>query len=257
MVRFFVATIFPKIIECYCEFGIVRQATKKGKVEVEVLDLREFAEKGQVDDTAYGGFPGMVLKPEPIFRAYDHVVERHGRPFVVVTEPWGRRIDQRLFEDLKDRENLLIVCGRYEGVDERVKAITDLEVSLGEFILAGGEIVALTLVEGVARLLPGVLSDPESLREDSFSGRWLGYPVYTRPREFRGMKVPEVLLSGNHRLIELWKLWHRIENTLRKRPDLVPEDLTPLESEILEMIKKGVNFEEWVRSQGGSSSASL
>jgi tRNA (guanine37-N1)-methyltransferase len=253
MVRFFVATIFPQVISCYCDYGMVRQAVKKGKIQVVVLDLREFADRGQVDDEAYGGVPGMVLKPEPIFRAYDHVVEGYGRPFVVVTEPWGRRIDQRLFEELRSKERILIVCGRYEGVDERVKAIADLEVSLGDFVLSGGEIVALALIEGVARTIPGVLSEPESLREDSFSGRWLGYPVYTRPREFRGMKVPEVLLSGNHRLIELWKLWHRIENTLRKRPDLIPEDLTDLERDMLESIRRGASFEEWVRSRRETS----
>ncbi len=248
MVRFLIATIFPKVISCYCDFGIVRQAVKKGKIEVIPLDLREFAEKGQVDDEAYGGVPGMVIKPEPVFRVYDYVVERFGKPFVIVTEPWGKRVDQGLLEELKVRENILIVCGRYEGVDERVKAITDMEVSLGDFVLAGGEIAALTIIEGVARLIPGVLSEPQSLKEDTFSGRWTGYPVYTRPREFRGMKVPEVLVSGNHRLIELWKLWHRIENTLKKRPDLVPKDLTNLEREIVDSIKKGMSFEEWVRS---------
>ena len=253
MVRFFIATIFPKIVECYCEFGIVKQAVKKGIVEVNVLDLREFAEKGRVDDTAYGGFPGMVLKPEPIFGAYDHVLEKYGRPFVIVTEPWGRRLDQKLIRELSRKERIMIICGRYEGVDERVKSIANMEVSIGDFILAGGEILALAIVEGVSRTLPGVLSEPESLKEDSFSGRWLGYPVYTRPREFRGMKVPEVLLSGNHRLVELWKLWHRIENTLKKRPDLVPEDLNPLEEEIVEAIRRGVSFEEWVRTQKETS----
>lgn len=253
MLRFFIATIFPKVISCYCEYGIVRQAIKKGKISVLPLDLREFAERGQVDDEAYGGVPGMVIKPEPIFRAYDHVAEKFGRPYVIVTEPWGRRIDQKLLESLKEKERILIVCGRYEGVDERVKSIADLELSLGDFVLSGGEIVALAVVEGVARLIPGVLSEPESLEEDSFRGGWVGYPVYTRPREFRGMKVPEVLLSGNHKLIELWKIWHRIENTLKKRPDLVPKDLTDLEREILESIKKGVSFEEWVRSRRGTS----
>ncbi|MDQ7039166.1 MAG: tRNA (guanosine(37)-N1)-methyltransferase TrmD [Aquificota bacterium] len=253
MVRFFIATIFPKVISCYCEYGIVKQAVKKGKVSVLPLDLREFAEKGQVDDEAYGGVPGMVIKPEPVFKAYDHVVDRFGKPYVIVTEPWGKRIDQTLLESLKEKGNIMIICGRYEGVDERVKSLADLEVSLGDFVLSGGEIVALAVIEGVARLIPGVLSEARSLEEDSFRGRWLGYPVYTRPREFRGMKVPDILLSGNHRLVELWKMWHRIENTLKKRPDLVPEDLTDLEREILESIKKGLSFEEWVRSRRGTS----
>lgn len=249
MIEFFILTIFPRIVECYCDYGIVRQAIKKGKVRVEAVDLRAFAPKGQVDDVAYGGVPGMVLKPEPIFRAYDHIVEHFGKPLVLITEPWGRRIDQNFVRELLNRKRIAIICGRYEGVDERVKSIVDEEVSLGDLILSGGELAALTVVDAVSRLIPGVLSEPESIREDSYQGRWLGYPVYTRPREFRGMRVPEVLLSGNHRLIELWKLWHRIENTLRKRPDLVPRDLTEGEREIIEAVKRGMSFEEWLRSK--------
>ncbi len=250
MLEFYVLTIFPDIVECYTRYGIVHQAVKKGKLKVSAVDIRSFAPKGQVDDTAYGGFPGMVLKPEPIFSAYESIVQKHGKPYVLITEPWGRKIDQRFLEGLVQREKIMVICGRYEGVDERVKSIVDEEVSLGDVILSGGELVALTIVDGTARLLPGVLNEPKSLKEDSYMGRWLGYPVYTRPRVFRGMEVPEVLLSGNHRLIELWKLWHRIENTLRKRPDLIPEDLTPEEEEIIRSIKKGMSFEEWLKLKG-------
>jgi tRNA (guanine37-N1)-methyltransferase len=244
--NFFVLTIFPQIVECYTQFGILRQAIRRGKVKVEAIDLRGFAPKGQVDDTPYGGFPGMVLKPEPIFGAYESVLRRAGKPYVLITEPWGRRVDQRFVEELTKKENILIICGRYEGVDERVKSIVDEEVSLGDLILSGGELVALSIIDAVSRLIPGVLNEPQSIKEDSYQGRWLGYPVYTRPREFQGMKVPEVLLSGNHKLIEKWKLWHRIENTLKKRPDLVPEDLTPEEREIVENIRRGISFEEWI-----------
>ncbi|EDP76219.1 tRNA (guanosine(37)-N1)-methyltransferase TrmD [Hydrogenivirga sp. 128-5-R1-1] len=247
--EFYILTIFPDLIRCYTEFGIVRQAIKKGKVKVEAVDIRKFAPKGQVDDTAYGGFPGMVLKPEPIFSAYESLLEKNRKPYVLITEPWGRRIDQRFVEELTQKERVAIICGRYEGVDERVKSIVDEEVSIGDVVLSGGELVALTLVDAVSRLLPGVLSEPMSIEEDSFRNRWIGYPVYTRPREFREMKVPEVLLSGNHRLIELWKLWHRIENTLRKRPDLIPEELTPEEEDILESIRRGMSFEEWLESK--------
>ncbi len=247
MIHFFILTIFPGVIECYCSYGIVQQAIRKGKVAVHPIDLRRFAPKGQVDDVPYGGFPGMVIKPEPVFEAYDSVVREYGKPYVLITEPWGRRIDQRLLEELKEREKVMVICGRYEGIDERVKALVDEEVSLGDFVLSGGELTALVLIDGVSRLLPGVLSEPESLAQDSYRGRWLGYPVYTRPRDYRGMKVPEVLLSGNHRLLELWRLWHRIENTLRKRPDMLPEDLTPEEAEVLECIRKGISFEEWIR----------
>jgi len=246
---FFVLTIFPRIIECYTEYGIVRQAIKKKKVKVQAIDLRKFAPKGQVDDVPYGGLPGMVLKPEPVFHAYDYVIKNFGKPYVLLTEPWGEKINQRLLEELAKKDKIMIICGRYEGIDERVKTIVDREISLGDFILSGGEIVALTVIDGVSRLIPGVLSEPKSLEEDSFSNRWLGYPVYTRPREFRGMRVPEELLSGNHKLIELWKLWHRIENTVKKRPDLIPEDLTELEKEILNSILSGKSFKEWLRER--------
>ena len=245
--RFFVLTIFPRIISCYSEYGIVKQAIKKGKVEVHAVDLRKFAPKGQVDDVPYGGLPGMVLKPEPIYSAYDYISEKYGKPFVLITEPWGKKLNQSLVKKLSKKERIMIICGRYEGIDERVKKIVDMEVSLGDFILSGGEIVALAVIDAVSRIIPGVLSEPQSIEEDSFQNRWLGYPVYTRPREFRGMKVPEELLSGHHKLIELWKLWHRIENTLKKRPDLIPEDLTELEKDILNSILSGKSFKEWLK----------
>lgn len=251
MIKFFVFTIFPEIVTCYTRYGIVRQAIKKDKARVHAVDLREFAPKGQVDDEAYGGLPGMVLKPEPIYGAYRYVEENFGKPFTLITEPWGKKIDQELIRSLAQKERIAIICGRYEGVDERVKDLVDLEVSLGDFILSGGELVALCLIDAVVRTLPGVLSEPKSLEEDSFGGRWLGAPVYTRPRIFEGKEVPKVLLSGNHRIIELWKLWHRIENTLKKRPDLVPKDLTDTEREILKALRKGLSFEEWVRSRLG------
>ncbi len=249
MIEFYILTIFPQIVKCYSEYGIVRQAIKKEKIKIEAIDIREFADKRQVDDTTYGGFPGMVLKPEPIFRAYESVVEKCGKPYVLITEPWGKKINQSYVRELLSKERIMIICGRYEGIDERVKSIVDEEVSVGDLILSGGELVALTLIDAVSRLIPGVLSEPESIKEDSYQGRWLGYPVYTRPRICRGMKVPDVLLSGNHKLIELWKLWYRIENTLKKRPDLIPKDLTEEEREILESIKKGITFEEWLRAK--------
>ncbi len=245
--KFFIFTIFPQIIECYCEFGIVKQAIKKGRLSVEAIDLRKYADKGMVDDVPYGGVPGMVLKPEPIYSAYEDIVSKGSIPYTLITEPWGRKIDQPFLEELSKKEEVLIICGRYEGVDERVKEIVDEEISLGDFILSGGEIIALAVIDGVARLLPDVLGDEKSLEEDSFKGRWLGYPVYTRPREFKGMKVPEVLMSGNHKLIDLWLLWKRIEQTYKKRRDLIPTDLTPLEREIIENIREGKDFEDWIK----------
>ncbi|MFN3264547.1 MAG: tRNA (guanosine(37)-N1)-methyltransferase TrmD, partial [Aquificaceae bacterium] len=203
--KFFVFTIFPQVIECYASYGIVKQALKKGALELFVLDLRDFAHKRQVDDNAYGGHPGMVIKPEPVFGAYEHVMKNFGKPHTIIPQPWGRRLTQADLDRLSKLESIAVICGRYEGLDERVSALADEELSLGDFVLAGGELLALVLLEGIARLLPGVLGEPESIRKDSFR-RWLGAPVYTRPAEFMGMKVPEVLLSGNHQLISLWEL---------------------------------------------------
>lgn len=247
--KFFVLTIFPQVINCYAEYGIVRQAIKKGSLELYTVDIRRYAHKGQVDDTAYGGHPGMVIKPEPVFLAYEELLKTHGRPHTIIPQPWGKRIDQGDLDRLSELESIAVICGRYEGLDERISTLADEELSLGDFVLAGGELFALVLLEGIARLLPGVLSEPESIKRDSFR-RWLGSPVYTRPPEFRGMRVPDVLLSGNHQLIRLWELWHSVERTLRLRPDLVPKDITELESSILTAIKEGLTFEGWLERVG-------
>lgn len=247
--KFFLFTIFPKLVECYADYGIVKQAIKKEALELRIIDLRDFAHKRQVDDTAYGGHPGMVIKPEPIFRAYEYVVENFGKPYTIIPQPWGKRLTQKDIDRLSHMESIAVICGRYEGLDERVSTLADEELSLGDFILAGGELFALVLLEGIARLLPGVLSEPESIKRDSFR-RWLGAPVYTRPADFRGMKVPEVLLSGNHQLIRLWELWYSIERTLKLRPDLIPKNISPLESSILSAIIEGKEFEEWLEEVG-------
>lgn len=243
MINFFVVSIFPEIIECYTKFGILSKAIKQGSVSVHALNPRNFYEK--VDDTAYGGFPGMVLKPEPIVAAYEHVLSiASEKPFVIKPEPWGKTINQRMLNNLKDKKNIIILCGRYEGMDKRVDNIVDLDVSIGDFILSSGELVALSIIDGIARLLEGVLSDKESLEQDSFSNKWLGYPVYTRPEEFKGYKIPWVLKTGNHKLIELWSLWERIELTIRLRPDLIPKKLTSIEELFLKAIKTNLSFEE-------------
>ncbi len=246
MKKIYILTIFPDVINSYVKVGVIKEAKKKKKAEVIALDLRKFADKGQVDDLAYGGHPGMVIKPEPVFRAYEYV-SKGSSPFVIITEPWGRTLTQDLVEEISRHESIMIIAGRYEGVDERVKAITDLEVSVGDFILSGGELPALMIAESVVRLIPGVLGDPESLRRDSFRGKWLGCPAFTRPREFRGMKVPEVLTSGNHQLIELWQLYESIKRTLKWRPSSVPEKLTEVEKSMIESIIRGEEFDLWLQ----------
>jgi tRNA (guanine37-N1)-methyltransferase len=250
MKEYFIFTIFPEIIECYKRIGILKQAEKKGLARVVAVNLREYAEGGMVDDVPYGGHPGMVLKPEPVFLAYEDV-KKGGKPFLIATEPYGKKLNQSLAKEILRYDRVVILCGRYEGIDHRVKSIVDLEVSVGDVVLSGGELPALMIAESVIRLIPGVLGEPESLKRDSFSGRWLGCPVYTRPREFRGMEVPAELLSGNHELIKLWELFHSIKNTLEKRPSMIPKDLTDTEKTMIEVIKKGGDFGEWRKRHGG------
>ncbi|ACN98506.1 tRNA (guanosine(37)-N1)-methyltransferase TrmD [Sulfurihydrogenibium azorense] len=250
--RFFVFTIFPGYFDCFKNYGIVSKAIKSGKVEINTVNLRDFTEDKHrtVDDVVYGGGPGMLLKPEPIFKAYDYVKTISKNPYVLITEPWGRRFDQEFAKELSQKQDIVIICGRYEGVDERVKSIVDEEVSIGDFILSGGEPAAVVIMDSVVRLIPQVLSEEESLKVDSFSDGLLGYPNYTRPPEFRGMKVPEVLLSGNHKLISLWRRFMQLKKTYEKRPDLLEKAVLSLEDKkMLEYIYKGKNFEDYLKGE--------
>ncbi len=222
--RIDVLTVLPGMFECFLKEGIIGKAVASGKVEVNVLNLRDFATDRHriVDDVPYGGGPGMVLKPEPIFRAYDYIVAKGSKPYVILTEPWGERFTQETAVELSKKPHLLIICGRYEGVDERVKSLVDREISIGDYVLTGGELPAMVMMDAVIRLLPGVLGNEESLKADSFMDRGLlGYPNYTRPAEFRGMKVPEVLLSGHHKRIERWRKEQSLKRTLEKRPEII------------------------------------
>ncbi|RUM87185.1 MAG: tRNA (guanosine(37)-N1)-methyltransferase TrmD [Thermovibrio sp.] len=244
--RIDVLTVLPGLFECFLREGIVGRALKSGKVEVNVLNIRDFTTDKHrvVDDVPYGGGPGMVLKPEPIFRAYDELTKEGPKPFVILTEPWGETFNQEMALELSKKERLLIICGRYEGVDERVKEIVDREVSIGDYVLTGGELPAMVIMDAVIRLVPGVIGNVESLRADSFMDRGLlGYPNYTRPAEFRGMKVPDVLLSGHHRRIELWRKEQSLRKTLKRKPEVIERllkegKLTDEELEILERLKE-------------------
>ncbi|MEO2082860.1 MAG: tRNA (guanosine(37)-N1)-methyltransferase TrmD [Desulfurobacteriaceae bacterium] len=244
--RFSVLTVLPGLFDCFLREGVIGKAVSSGKVEVNVFNLRDFAfdKHRVVDDVPYGGGPGMVLKPEPIFRAYDRISERYGKPYVVLTEPWGEKFSQDMALEFSKREHIMIICGRYEGVDERVKSIVDREVSIGDYVLTGGELPAMVIMDAVIRLIPGVLGNEESLRADSFMGKGLlGYPNYTRPAEYRGMKVPEVLLSGHHKRIEEWRREQSIRRTLERRPELIEKlikdgKLSEEELRLIEKIKK-------------------
>lgn len=215
-------TIFPGIFEGPVRESLLGRAIGEGLLDVRVHDLREWSEDRHrtVDDTAYGGGPGMVMKPEPFFTAVESLAPDRGRTLLL--SPAGRRLDQAFVRELAEEEHLTLLCGRYEGVDERVvEGLPAEEVSIGDYVLAGGEVPALVLIEAVTRLVPGVIGKEESHERDSFAEPGLlDHPHYTRPPEFRGMAVPEVLLSGDHGAIERWREEAAREKTRRNRPDL-------------------------------------
>jgi tRNA (guanine37-N1)-methyltransferase len=217
-----VFTIFPGIFEGPLEESLLGKAIAAGLVDVRVHDLRDLTTDPhrQVDDEPFGGGPGMVMKPEPVFRAVESLEE--GTKRVILLSPAGRRLDQALVRELAAEPWLVLVSGRYEGVDERVvEGLPAEEISIGDYVLSGGEIPALVVLEAVSRLVPGVVGKEESLREESFEGGLLDHPHYTRPREFRGLAVPEILLSGDHARIADWRRRAALEKTRRNRPDLL------------------------------------
>jgi len=224
-VRIDVFTIFPGVAEGPLSGSLLGRAIGAGLLDVLVHDLREWAQDRHrsVDDAPFGGGPGMVMKPEPFFAAVESLDPERGR--VLLTSPAGRRLDQELVRELSSEDHLTILCGRYEGVDERVvDGLPAEEISIGDYVLSGGELPALVLIEAVTRLIPGVIGKEASHQQDSFSsGRLLDHPHYTRPQEFRGMPVPEVLVSGDHGEIARWRRDAAIEKTRRNRPDLSDE----------------------------------
>jgi len=223
-VRIDAFTIFPAIVEGPLRGSLLGKAIEAGIVDVRVHDIRAFAtdKHRQVDDEPYGGGPGMVLKPEPVFAAVDSLGE--GTKRVIVLSPAGRRLDQVLVRELAKEPWLVLISGRYEGVDERVvEGLPAEEVSIGDYVLSGGEIPALVVLEAVTRLIPGVVGKEESLERESFEDGGLDHPHYTRPSEFRGMAVPDVLLSGNHAEVERWRREAAEEKTRRNRPDLLKD----------------------------------
>jgi tRNA (guanine37-N1)-methyltransferase len=230
-VKIDVLTIFPEFFEQVFDFGIIRRAKLAGIVEINVHDIREFAtdKHKMVDDRPFGGGDGMVMKPEPIFAAIEEVVgtsERDNYPAgtsVVMLSPQGRPFRQDVAKEIAgDVEHLVLICGRYEGVDERVNdALVTEEIALGDYVLSGGEPAAIVVVDSIVRLLPGALGSDTSAENDSFSDGLLDCPHYTRPAEFRGMKVPEVLLNGNHAEIEKWRAERALEKTRSIREDLL------------------------------------
>ncbi len=236
--RIDIVTIFPAMVRAGLQEGILGRAVGSGLIDLQVHDLRDFTTDRHkvVDDTPFGGGPGMVLKAEPIFRAVEHVRETRGTPdAVLLPSPQGRRFTQAVAEEYSRRAHLVLLCGRYEGVDERVStALVTEEVSIGDFVLSGGELPALVIVDAVARLVPGVVGDAESVVRDSFTRGLLDHPHYTRPASLRGLDVPAVLLSGHHGEIDRWRRQQALRRTYERRPDLlVDEALTDEERQWL------------------------
>ncbi len=222
-----VITLFPEALDGILDASILGRARREGRLEVALTNLRDFASdaRGTVDDKPFGGGPGMVLLCEPVFRAVEHVRGLDARPAtVVLLTPQGRRLEHGVVRDLAGRERLVLVCGHYEGFDERIRTLADLELSIGDYVLTGGELPALVVIDAVTRHVPGVLGADDALAEESFASGLLEYPQYTRPRTFRGMDVPEVLLSGHHAEIARWRAEQAARRTRDRRGDLLGED---------------------------------
>src|SRR5499426_1339790 len=238
---FDIVTIFPAMIEQPLAAGILGRAIERGTLDVKVRDLRDFTTDRHrvVDDVPYGGGPGMVLKPEPIFRALDAIDVDRGRPgAIILLSPQGARLTQAEARRLSRLSHIVLLCGRYEGVDERVRERVTEELSIGDYVLSGGELPALVIVDAVSRLVPGVVGDEQSVEEDSFSRGLLDYPHYTRPAEFGGVKVPDVLLSGHHAEVRRWRKRVALRRTLERRPDLLATaTLDDEERELLDELK--------------------
>ncbi len=236
---FDIITIFPQMFGSVFSGGIVKKAIEKGFINVKVHDLRDYTsgKHKQVDDRPYGGSPGMVLKPEPLFTAIERLKGENSDP-VYLMSPQGNPFTSRMAEQMAEIPRMILICGRYEGVDERViqHLVTD-EVSIGDYVLTGGEPAAVVIIDAVSRFIPGVVGKMESVKRDSFFSGIFDYPQYTRPREYKGKKVPEILFSGNHNRIEKWRRKKMLEKTWKLRPELFNEiKLSPEENKILEEI---------------------
>jgi len=244
--RIDVLTLFPEMFEGPLSESILRQAQEKGLLTIGLTNIRDFARDKHrtADDYPYGGGSGMVMKPDPIFEATESVLagglgetaEGAGEPAVVLLSARGRLFDQALAAELATRERLVLICGRYKGVDERVTSLVTHEISIGDYVLTGGEIAAMVIVDAVARLVPGVLGDIESAETDSHFDGLLGPPTYTRPEEYRGLRVPDVLVSGDHEKIRLWRRKAALRVTKERRPDLL--DATKLIDEDLGILEE-------------------
>lgn len=237
--RFDVLSIFPEMLESPLNFSLLKKAREKGLIEIGLHNIRDWAKDKHrmTDDAPYGGGCGMVMKVDPVHQALVSVQESYGRGEVILMTPQGETFSQKMAAELAVKDHLILVCGRYEGFDERIREhLADREISIGDYILTGGEISALVVIDAVSRLVPGVLGNDASAASESFSGGLLEYPQYTRPPEYQGWCVPDVLISGNHAEIERWQKVEALRRTLQRRPDLL--DKARLSDEDLEILRK-------------------
>ncbi|CAN5294752.1 tRNA (guanosine(37)-N1)-methyltransferase TrmD [soil metagenome] len=240
MLTFHVITLFPELIEVYCSTSIIGRGVKAGRIAVKTYNPRDYCQDKyrKVDDTPYGGGVGMVLKPEPIFAALESI-ERASKSPVCMLTPQGQTFSQRMAEKLAEEKDIVLICGHYEGFDERIRSIATLEISIGDFVVTGGELPALTLLDAVGRLIPGVLGKFDSAAEESFNNSMLEAPQYTKPAEFRGMIVPEVLRSGDHKAVAIWRRQQALKRTLERRPDLLQQaDLDARDREFINKLEQ-------------------
>jgi tRNA (guanine37-N1)-methyltransferase len=236
-----VLTLFPEMFQGIFDLGIMKRAIEQKLVSIGVHNIRDYSHDKHhtVDDYPYGGGAGMVLKPEPIFEAVESIDRKEGTPIILLS-PQGRLFTQKVAQELAQHSHLILICGRYEGVDERVRQhLASDEISIGDYVLSGGELAAMVIIESVFRLVPGVLGSEESPRDDSHVGGLLEYPHYTRPPDYRGWPVPEVLLSGNHAQIDRWRREQAIRRTLAQRPELLSKaELSSEEERLVERLRQ-------------------
>lgn len=240
MIRFDILSIFPEMFVSPLQTSLLKKAQEKGLIDVRLWDIRQYSgdKHRMTDDAPYGGGGGMVMKVEPIDRALSDLAAVRGESLTILLTPQGEVFNQQMAEQLSSYSQLVLVCGHYEGVDERVRAhLVEREVSIGDYVITGGELSALVLVDAVSRLIPGVLGNSESAAADSFSMGMLEYPHYTRPSSYRGWEVPEVLLSGNHAEIMLWRRRAALRRTWERRPELL--DRMALSSEDIRFLQEG------------------
>ncbi|MFN3966328.1 MAG: tRNA (guanosine(37)-N1)-methyltransferase TrmD [Endomicrobiia bacterium] len=238
--RIDVITIFPEMFNGFINTSIIGKAQKNGYITIKIHNLRDYTtdKHKQVDDKPFGGGPGMVVKPEPIYNAIKKFLKKKSEREIIFLTPQGEIFTQEIAKTLSAKKHLILICGRYEGVDERIMKFVDRQISIGDYVLTGGEVPAMVIIDAVARLIPGVVKEKDSVIYDSFFDGLLDYPHYTRPRIFKKMKVPDVLLSGNHSEIRKWRLKQSLRNTLLKRKDLLKKrKLTEEEKNLLKEIK--------------------